>query len=66
MNKDHVFTLKMTQKERAALDSISKVEGMKPSEVMRNFIREGLAARGLPPVGNHIPNGTHENQRQAA
>jgi hypothetical protein len=68
MKDKQLFTMLMAPVERAALDNISKLEGgIKSAETVRILIREGLAARGLPPVGNYVPNGRYnEKHLQAA
>jgi hypothetical protein len=50
MNRTQLFTIRMTDKERAALGDICRMEGLKASETVRLLIRQGLDVRNLPPV----------------
>ena len=51
MNKSVLFAVRITPREQEAINNIAEIEGLKKPETFRTLIREGLATRGLPPVG---------------
>ncbi len=51
MNKQKIISFRVTGNENQLLEILSKREGLSPSEMVRQCLREAAASRHLLPVG---------------
>jgi len=52
MNEKHCYmNIRATEKEKAVLEYLARIEGVNISEMLRILLRQAAKDKGLPPMG---------------